>query len=84
MQKRIALSLLLALALGGCRSKDPAPPPAPAPEPVTEVDLSTVPCTCGDAMTAMTGCAHSLCAAGKHNPENPDCVCGPISLVEED
>ena len=77
MQNRIAPFLLLALALGGCRSADPAPASAP------EVDLSTVPCTCGDPMTDLIGCTHSLCVAGKHNPDNPDCVCGPIAIGEE-
>lgn len=79
MQKRVALSLVLALALGACASSDPEPAPAPAPD----VDLSTVPCTCGDEMTAVTGCAHPTCAAGETNPDNPDCVCGPIDFGEE-
>jgi hypothetical protein len=81
MQKRVALSLLLALALGACGSSEPAPAPVPAPAP--DVDLSTVPCTCGDEMTAVLGCAHPKCAAGETNPDNPDCVCGPIALGEE-
>ena len=77
MQKRVALSLILALALGACRSSEPEPDPA------TDVDLSSVPCTCGDEMTAVVGCAHPMCAAGVTNPGNPDCVCGPIVLGEE-
>jgi len=36
-------------------------------------------CTCGTIATAVTGCHHPLCAAGKANPENVNCHCGPIA-----
>ncbi len=39
-----------------------------------------VPCTCGSPEADLDGCAHALCVAGKHNPDNPDCVCGTLSL----
>lgn len=39
-----------------------------------------VPCTCGTPETDLEGCAHSLCVAGETNPDNPDCVCGTLSI----
>jgi hypothetical protein len=39
-----------------------------------------IPCTCGTPEADMEGCAHALCLAGKTNPENPDCVCGGLSI----
>ncbi|TAH38179.1 MAG: hypothetical protein EYC70_06035 [Planctomycetota bacterium] len=37
-------------------------------------------CTCGTPQADLEGCAHSLCLAGKTNPDNPDCVCGSLSI----
>ena len=39
-----------------------------------------VPCTCGTPATDMEGCAHHSCVMGKRNPDNPDCVCGALSI----
>jgi hypothetical protein len=39
-----------------------------------------IPCTCGTPEADIEGCAHALCLAGKTNPENPDCVCGGLSI----
>jgi len=39
-----------------------------------------VPCTCGTPEADMRGCAHSLCLQGQRNPDNPDCVCGTLTL----
>jgi hypothetical protein len=49
--------------------------------PISCKSTSTeVPCTCGTPMGDLEGCAHPLCVAGKHNPANPDCVCGTIEI----
>jgi hypothetical protein len=39
-----------------------------------------VPCICGQPAADIEGCAHSACLKGKRNPENPDCVCGSLSI----
>ena len=41
---------------------------------------AAVPCTCGQPEADIEGCAHDACAHGKRNPENPDCVCGTLSI----
>ena len=65
----LALSiLLLPAALVACKSTQSTP------------HYSEVACTCGTADAAFDGCAHPLCLAGKRNPDNPDCVCGPLPI----
>jgi hypothetical protein len=39
-----------------------------------------VPCTCGDPLTDLEGCAHPDCIAGRTNPNNPQCVCGVLEI----
>ena len=39
-----------------------------------------VPCTCGQPEADFRGCAHHRCLAGQRNPDNPDCVCGTLSI----
>ena len=39
-----------------------------------------VPCTCGDPVADLEGCAHAQCLQGKLNPDNPSCVCGTLSI----
>ena len=63
-----------ALALGSCKSSKTTEP----------VDLSSVPCNCGTDLAAMDGCAHPLCVSGERNPDNSDCVCGPLDLDGEE
>ena len=41
---------------------------------------ANIPCTCGQPEADLDGCAHATCLAGKTNPDNPDCVCGALSL----
>ena len=41
-----------------------------------------VPCTCGQPEADFRGCAHQVCLAGRRNPENPDCVCGTLSITK--
>lgn len=65
-------TLILALLVGvsaACRSPKQTAPASPAPE-----------CVCGTPDAALEGCPHPLCAAGEGNPDNPDCVCGPLSF----
>ena len=69
---KTALLLLVPLALGACKSSSP------------KVDLSSVPCNCGEPEARFDGCAHPTCAAGKRNPDNPDCVCGPLDFGDDD
>ena len=46
----------------------------------SEAPEKSVACTCGDPSTDIEGCAHALCVAGQANPDNPNCVCGTMSL----
>ena len=41
---------------------------------------SDVPCTCGTPIADIEGCSNPVCLSGKHNPDNPNCVCGPIEI----
>ena len=68
--RSLFLSALLVVPLA-CKSDEPAAP---------ERSEAPVSCTCGDAATDFEGCAHALCIAGKNNPDNPNCVCGDLSL----
>ena len=67
----LVLVACLAAVTTACRSR-PAPTTAP----------TFVPCTCGDAETDFDGCLHPKCAQGATNPDNPDCVCGPLEQEE--
>lgn len=71
--KRIAFLACSVLFLGGCRSSN---------EDV-HVDLSTIPCICGEPEAAFDGCSHPACLSGEGNPENPDCVCAPMKIGEK-
>jgi len=37
-------------------------------------------CICGTPEADFEGCPHPLCRSGQRNPENPDCVCGPMKI----
>lgn len=69
---KIAVRFLLAgaLALGSlaCRSSG-------STEGTAEVE-----CLCGQPLADMQGCPHPDCAEGRSNPDNPDCVCGTLSI----
>ena len=43
---------------------------------------SDFPCTCGTAESAIEPCLHPLCQKGQHNPGNPDCACGTMTIGE--
>jgi hypothetical protein len=64
MLSRLLFLALLLLPLG-CRS--------------TSTD-SDIPCNCGTPEAAMQGCLHPKCVSGEGNPDNPECVCGTLSI----
>ena len=39
-----------------------------------------LPCICGTPEADLEGCPHAGCLGGQRNPDNPDCVCGSLSL----
>lgn len=60
----LALLLFISVPLG-CRSNAPQ---------------QDVPCTCGQPAADIEGCAHHLCLKGQRNPDNPDCICGSLTI----
>jgi hypothetical protein len=42
-----------------------------------------IPCTCGQPEADLEGCAHPKCLAGERNPDNPDCVCGTLTIPKK-
>lgn len=71
------LLLGLLLLLGACKSNEDK-------AGTMSVDAAAVPCICGTPEAAFDGCPHPLCLSGKGNPDNPECVCGPLTLGDED
>lgn len=66
MKRLLPLFLACAFVLPlACRSSAPA---------------HDLPCICGTPEADMQGCPNSTCAHGKRNPDNPDCVCGSLSI----
>lgn len=61
------LMLLLAATCVSCKSTSSA-------------SGAVVPCICGTAEADFSGCHHALCVKGQRNPENPECVCGPMKI----
>lgn len=37
-------------------------------------------CTCGTPEADFEGCTHPMCLKGERNPDNPECVCGPMKM----
>ncbi len=74
MKTRFAFLALMALALGACKSSS---------QDDVDVDLSSVPCICGRPEAAFEGCPYPACVSGEGNPDNPDCVCGPLEIGGE-
>jgi hypothetical protein len=62
--RALASSMVLLFPLA-CRSSSPQ---------------DDVPCTCGEATADIEGCAHPACLRGERNPDNPDCVCGSLTI----
>jgi len=46
----------------------------------SRVRSPAVACTCGTPKADFEGCAHPLCVRGERNPDNHDCVCGPMKM----
>jgi|GEM_PF-3136063 len=46
-------------------------------------DDPQIPCICGSDDAIFDGCASELCRDGVRNPDNPDCLCGPLEFEEE-
>ena len=67
----LGLLVLLLLPLS-CRSA--------ATHDTAKHDHDTVPCTCGQPEADVHGCAHHQCLKGERNPDNPDCVCGSLTI----
>jgi hypothetical protein len=77
---RLALPSVLALLLGACTPTEEQPDPS-VEEPAA---AAAVPCICGTPEGAIEVCAHDACIGGSRNPDNADCVCGPITIGEDD
>lgn len=75
MRTKIHRSLLLGLMLALCACTSPD-----KKDSKQSASSAEVPCICGRPEAAVEGCAHPLCLSGKGNPDNQDCVCGPLSL----
>jgi hypothetical protein len=48
--------------------------------PSSKAEASAVCCTCGTPKADFEGCAHPMCLRGERNPDNPECVCGPMKM----
>jgi hypothetical protein len=68
---RFVVILLLGavVALGACRSPEQAAAQSAAER-----------CTCGTPEADFEGCSNPTCMKGERNPDNPDCVCGPLKM----
>lgn len=68
--KYAQIVLLAGLALAGaCKSTSS-----------TSANSAEIPCTCGQPDADFEGCACPSCSNGVRNPDNPDCVCGPLNI----
>jgi hypothetical protein len=73
--KSIAILLVLAALAGitACKSHSATDSKSSA--------KTTIPCTCGTPEAQMEGCANPICLSGKTNPDNPNCVCGSLTIA---
>ncbi len=68
--KSLLLVLLGAVAmLGACKSSGDS-----------AAEASAQRCICGTPEADFEGCSHPLCLKGERNPDNPNCVCGPLKM----
>ena len=72
--KSFTLPAVLLLLAAGCRSTS-----SEADVQLTEPELLA--CVCGQDQGALLGCPHPDCVEGLGNPDNPDCVCGGLAVV---
>lgn len=68
----LLLLLAVTLVLGAC------------PSASSKDEAADIPCICGTEDGDVLGCHNPVCATGQRNPDNPDCICGPITADEED
>jgi hypothetical protein len=68
---KFAVILLLGamVALGACKSS--------GSDAATQAAQR---CICGTPEADFEGCSHPICLRGERNPNNPDCVCGPLKM----
>ena len=71
--KYAQMVLLAGLALAGACKSD-------SPTSATSAKSTEIPCTCGQPEADFEGCPCPSCSNGVRNPDNPDCVCGPLSI----
>jgi hypothetical protein len=69
MKSVVVLLLCAVAALGACKSSGDAAAEAAAQR-----------CTCGTPEADFEGCTNPICLKGERNPDNPDCVCGPMKM----
>ena len=69
MKLFVIVLLCTAGALGACKSAGESAAQAAAQR-----------CTCGTPEADFEGCTHPLCLKGERNPDNPECVCGPMKI----
>ena len=68
--KCIALLIMaLALTCVACTSSNSA-----------SASHATAKCICGTPEADFSGCPNEHCIKGERNPDNPDCVCGPMKI----
>ena len=67
---RIAAILLLGMiaTLNACKGPD------------DKATASATRCVCGTPEADFEGCPNPTCMKGERNPDNPDCVCGPMKM----
>lgn len=70
MRSMLLGCLAITLALGACRSPEKTSSPSSAHVPA---------CICGTPEADIDGCPCPTCMSGQGNPDNPDCLCGPLS-----
>jgi hypothetical protein len=71
---KIIVILLLALVCTttSCKSGDASSS--------TSSSQATAKCICGTPEADFSGCPNAHCIKGERNPDNPDCVCGPMKI----
>jgi len=65
----VILILCAVAALGACRSSGNNASAAAAQR-----------CICGTPEADFEGCPNATCMKGERNPDNPECLCGPLKL----
>jgi len=69
MRLFVIVLLCTAAALAACKSSGDA-----------EAEAAAQRCICGTPLADFEGCPNPVCMKGERNPDNPDCVCGPMKI----